>query len=73
MMKENNTSYQRDINISEIEWYIDYISFRQMMKHKNDHVIMDKDYMYMQMFNTIFKTLHSQISSSGNERGGKSI
>ena len=73
MMKENNTSYQRDINISEIEWYIDYISFRQMVKHQDNHVIMDTDYMYMQMFNTIFKTLHSQISSSGNGGGGKSI
>ena len=57
-------------NIKEIEWYIDYIEFQQMLKHKeNEMVAMDKDYIYMQMFNVIFKYIASQGSRVESSTG----
>ncbi len=56
--------------MNELEWYIDYIEFQMMMKHKDNPMVkIDNDYMILQMFKVLFKHLHLLESSSGNDRG----
>jgi hypothetical protein len=56
--------------MNELEWYIDYIEFQMMMKHKDNPMVkIDNDYMILQMFKVLFKHLHLLESSSGNKGG----
>lgn len=58
------------INMNELEWYIDYLDFQMMMKHKDNPMLeIDNDYMILQSIKVILKHLSSLEISSGNNRG----
>jgi len=46
--------------MNELEWYIDYIEFQMMMKHKDNPMVkIDNNYMILQMFKVLFKRMES--------------
>ena len=48
------------MNMNELEWYIDYLEFQMMMKHKdNPMVTSTTDTMNLQMFKVLFTKLRS--------------
>ena len=56
--------------MNELEWYIDYLDFQMMMKHKDNPMLtIDNDYLILQSIKVILKHLSSLESSSGNQRG----
>ena len=58
--------------MNELEWYIDYIDFQMMMKHKDNPMLkVDNDYLILQSIKVILKHLSSLEISSGNDRGYK--
>ena len=58
--------------MNELEWYIDYIEFERMMKHKeNPMVTWDNDYMIMQSILVCLKYILDLKSSSGNNGGDR--
>lgn len=56
--------------MNELEWYIDYLDFQMMMKHKDNPMLeIDNDYMILQSIKVLLKHLHSLENSSGNNGG----
>ena len=55
------------MNMNELEWYIDYLDFQMMMKHKDNKITpIDNDYIILQSIKVILKHLSSLESSSGS-------